>query len=128
MKPQRIFKDPFRPRSDGLDNILVMCDCYTPAGDPIPSNHRAKAMESFGPNDDQEVWFGLEQEFTLFNLDQRTPLGWPEGGAPSRPQGPYYCSAGPENNFGRHITESMYRACLYAGIDISGTNGEGEYL
>lgn len=43
---------------------------------------------------------------------------------PSRPQGPYYCSVGPENNFGRHITESLYRACLYAGINISGTNGE----
>lgn len=43
---------------------------------------------------------------------------------PNRPQGPYYCSVGPENNFGRAITESAYRACLYAGIEISGTNGE----
>jgi hypothetical protein len=33
-------------------------------------------------------------------------------------------SVGPENNFGRHITEALYRACLYAGIEISGTNGE----
>mmetsp|Transcript_10745 Transcript_10745/g.21752 ORF Transcript_10745/g.21752 Transcript_10745/m.21752 type:complete len:253 (+) Transcript_10745:1004-1762(+) len=74
--------------------------------------------------EDEEVWFGLEQEFTLFNLDEKTPLGWPKGGMPSRPQGPYYCSVGPENNFGRHVTESLYRACLYAGINISGTNGE----
>jgi glutamine synthetase len=66
----------------------------------------------------------LEQEFTLFNLDERTPLGWPEGGMPSRAQGPYYCSVGPENNFGRAITESLYKACLYAGINISGVNGE----
>jgi len=66
----------------------------------------------------------LEQEFTLFNLDERTPLGWPEAGMPSRPQGPYYCSVGPENNFGRAITDSMYKACLYAGIAISGVNGE----
>ncbi|CAB9511543.1 synthetase cytosolic isozyme [Seminavis robusta] len=124
LRPCRIFKDPFRPRSDGVDNILVMCDTYTPQGEPIPSNTRAKAMESFEGNDDQEVWFGLEQEFTLFNLDQKTPLGWPEGGMPSRPQGPYYCSVGPENNFGRMITDSLYKACLYAGITISGTNGE----
>lgn len=41
LKPQRIFRDPFRARSDGVDNILVMCDTYTPAGDPIPSNSRA---------------------------------------------------------------------------------------
>lgn len=124
LRPCRIFRDPFRPRDDGKDNILVMCDTYTPAGDPLPSNARAVAMESFGGNEDQEVWFGLEQEFTLFNLDTKTPLGWPEGGMPSRPQGPYYCSVGPENSFGRMITDSMYKACLYAGITISGTNGE----
>jgi len=82
------------------------------------------AQAAFEGKDDEEIWFGLEQEFTLFNLDQKTPLGWPKGGMPSRPQGPYYCSVGPENNFGRMITESMYRACLYAGIEISGTNGE----
>ena len=66
----------------------------------------------------------MEQEFTLFNLDERTPLGWPEGGFPNRPQGPYYCSVGPENSFGRAITDAMYNAALYAGIAISGTNGE----
>jgi len=43
---------------------------------------------------------------------------------PSRAQGPYYCSVGPENSFGRHITDAHYKACLYAGINISGTNGE----
>lgn len=39
--PRRIFKDPFRPRSDGLSNILVMCDTWTPAGEPLPTNKRA---------------------------------------------------------------------------------------
>jgi len=124
LKPCRIFKDPFRPRSDGTDNILVMCDTYTPAGEPLETNSRAIAMESFTDKDHEEVWFGMEQEFTLFNLDERTPLGWPEGGMPTRPQGPYYCSVGPENNFGRAITDAMYKACLYAGIEISGVNGE----
>jgi glutamine synthetase len=41
LKPQRIFNDPFRPRSDGQENILVMCDTYTPAGEPLESNTRA---------------------------------------------------------------------------------------
>ena len=41
LKPQRIFTDPFRARSDGQKNILVMCDTYTPAGDPLPTNNRA---------------------------------------------------------------------------------------
>lgn len=41
LTPRRIFVDPFRPRSDKLDNILVMCDTYTPAGEPLPTNTRA---------------------------------------------------------------------------------------
>jgi glutamine synthetase len=82
------------------------------------------AAAAFEGHDDEVVWFGLEQEYTLFNMDGKTPLGWPEGGMPSRAQGPYYCSVGPENSFGRHITDSVYKACLYAGIEISGTNGE----
>ena len=32
LHPCRIFKDPFRPRSDGKSNILVMCDTWTPSG------------------------------------------------------------------------------------------------
>ena len=178
LRPCRIFKDPFRPRADGVDNILVMCDTYTPGGEPLPTNTRAigksglaievysdairhcldvisliaillfdvfpypdfsslhiisswnnylllwTAAKAFEGKDDEEIWFGLEQEFTLFNLDQTTPLGWPKNGVPKRPQGPYYCSVGPENSFGRAITDAHYRACLYAGIEISGTNGE----
>ncbi|KAI9087102.1 hypothetical protein K1719_030937 [Acacia pycnantha] len=34
-----IFKDPFR----GGNNILVVCDSYTPAGEPIPTNKRHRA-------------------------------------------------------------------------------------
>lgn len=125
LKPQRIFADPFRPVVPGEpQNILVMCDTYTPAGVPLPTNSRAIAAAAFEGHDDQEVWFGMEQEFTLFNLDMKTPLGWPEGGMPNRPQGPYYCSVGPENSFGRAVTDAVYKACLYAGIEISGTNGE----
>ena len=45
LRPCRIFKDPFRPRSDGNDNILVMCDTYTPLGAPLPTNARAKGTK-----------------------------------------------------------------------------------
>jgi len=124
LRPCRIFADPFRPRSDELKNILVMCDTYTPAGEPLETNSRYFAEKAFEGKEEMDVWFGLEQEFTLFNLDGRTPLGWPQGGMPNREQGPYYCSVGPENSFGRHVTDAVYKACLYAGIEISGTNGE----
>lgn len=39
-------------------------------------------------------------------------------------QGPYYCSVGADKSFGRDISDAHYKACLYAGINISGTNGE----
>lgn len=39
-------------------------------------------------------------------------------------QGPYYCGIGADKAFGRDIVDSHYKACLYAGINVSGTNGE----
>ncbi|CAI9118630.1 OLC1v1020225C3 [Oldenlandia corymbosa var. corymbosa] len=119
--PQAIFKDPFR----GGNNILVICDTYTPAGEPIPTNKRHKAAQIFSdPKVVSEVpWFGIEQEYTLLQKDVNWPLGWPVGGYPG-PQGPYYCGAGADKSFGRDISDAHYKACLYAGINISGTNGE----
>merc|ERR1712127_255005 len=123
--PKAIYPDPFR----GGDNILVLCDTYTPGGTPLPTNTRAAAAEAFKGDADGEVekgtgsWFGLEQEYTMFDLDKVTPLGWPKGGYPG-PQGPYYCSAGADRAYGRAISDAHYKACLFAEIAISGTNAE----
>ncbi|CAI0559984.1 unnamed protein product [Linum tenue] len=119
--PQAIFKDPFR----GGNNILVICDAYTPAGEPIPTNKRYRAAQIFSdPKVTAEVpWYGIEQEYTLLQQNVKWPLGWPVGGYPG-PQGPYYCGAGADKSFGRDISDAHYKACLYAGINVSGTNGE----
>uniref|UniRef100_A0A7S2HK61 Glutamine synthetase n=1 Tax=Haptolina brevifila TaxID=156173 RepID=A0A7S2HK61_9EUKA len=120
IKPRAIFKDPFR----GGDNILVLTDTYTPGGTPLPTNTRAPAAEIFDANEESTgAWFGLEQEYTLFNMDKVTPLGWPVGGYPG-PQGPYYCGAGADRSYGRSISEAHYKACLFAGLEIGGTNAE----
>ena len=120
--PRAIYKDPFRAGPSGESkNIIVLCDCYKPdpdapggVGEPIPTNTRVKCAKIMDKVKAHEPWFGIEQEYTLFEPDGVTPYGWPVGGFPDRPQGPYYCSIGKENAYGRPIVEAHYRACLCA--------------
>jgi glutamine synthetase len=44
---------------------------------PIPTNTRDGANAIFNKKLGEEPWFGLEQEYTLFQSDKKTPLGWP---------------------------------------------------
>merc|ERR1712056_49629 len=88
------------------------------------TRHAAKAI--FDQKLEEKPWFGIEQEYTLFEKDGRTPLGWPQGGYPG-PQGPYYCSAGADVTFGRSIMEAHYEACLIAGINAEVMPGQWEY-
>ncbi|CAG8511603.1 22000_t:CDS:2 [Gigaspora margarita] len=114
LRPAAIFKDPFR----GGDNIIVLAECYNNDGTPNKTNHRHSCAKLMETHAESHPWFGIEQEYTLFDLDSQV-LGWPKGGFPG-PQGPYYCSVGANVSFGRDIVEAHYRACLYAGVTISG--------
>jgi len=71
---------------------------------------------------DQEMIYGIEQEYTMLRLDG-TPYGFPVGGFPA-PQGPYYCGVGAGRVVGREIIEEHTQACIDAGLMISGTNAE----
>lgn len=120
--PVQFYPDPFRP-TEG--NYLVLCEAVLPDGKntPIPTNTRRKCAEVMERAKEHVPWFGIEQEFTLFDRDGVTPLGWPKFGYPG-PQGPYYCSIGTQNAYGRQIVEALYKCCMYAGVQISGINGE----
>ncbi len=117
--PCAFYPDPFRQSP----HILVLCECRDETGQPIGSNTRFNANKVFKKYIEAAPWYGLEQEYTLFESDNRTPLGWPRGGFPG-PQGPYYCGVGTSSAFGRMIADAHYRACLYAGIKVSGINAE----
>jgi glutamine synthetase len=90
-------------------------------GSVHPSNTRAHLRKLEEKHAAQGAWFGIEQEYTLFQ--GRSPLGWPEGGYPA-PQGPFYCGVGADEVFGRDIVEEHLDLCIDAGLEISGINAE----
>jgi len=118
INPVAIFKDPFIPGN----NCLVMCETFDKLGKPHPTNRRHSCDNIMQRIASQKPLFGIEQEYTFLDLD-RHPFGWPKNGFPG-PQGPYYCSVGADRAFGRQVSDAHYKACLFAGIQLSGTNAE----
>jgi len=113
LKPVALFPDPQRKNA-----YLVMTEVLNADGSAHETNSRALIDD-----DDDDFWFGFEQEYFLWDTDTNRPLGFPVGGYPA-PQGPYYCSVGATNAFGREIIEEHLDACLDAGINVEGINAE----
>lgn len=67
--PVAFYPDPFRPVKG---NYLVLCECTMPDGKtPIPSNTRRQCAARMAKAADAAPWFGIEQEFTLFDKVHR---------------------------------------------------------
>ncbi|KAL7854095.1 hypothetical protein AOLI_G00209390 [Acnodon oligacanthus] len=116
--PVRMFRDPF-----ALDpNKLVLCEVFKYDRQPADTNLRHACNKIMEKVKEFHPWFGMEQEYTLLGVDGH-PYAWPTKGYP-KPQGPYYCGVGADRAFGRDIVDCHYKACLYAGIKISGSNAE----
>ena len=113
LKPIFICPDP------GIrDGYLVMTEVLNADGSPHETNVRATIDD-----EDDDFWFGFEQEYFIWNPETDKPLGFPAGGYPG-PQGPYYCGVGGQNVFGRDIKDEHLDICLDAGLNVEGTNGE----
>ncbi|CAO3642322.1 unnamed protein product [Mucor hiemalis] len=109
-KPIAMYDDPFRVSDKGK---LVLCEMAS-------RRECKKIMDHYAS---LEPWFGMEQEYVLFDPKTDRPLGWPKHGVPES-QGKYYCGVGAGKVFGRDIIEAHYRACLYAGLTHCGANTE----
>ena len=113
LKPVFICPDPDRKNS-----YLVMTEVLNADGTPHRTNGRATIDD-----DDDDFWFGFEQEYFLWDPSTNLPPGFPHAGYP-RPQGPYYCSVGANNAYGREIIEEHLDLCLEAGLNVEGINAE----
>jgi glutamine synthetase len=113
LKPVAIIPDPDRKNA-----YLVMTEVLNADGTPHESNGRSHIEE-----EDDDFWFGFEQEYFLYDPQTRLPLGFPAGGFPE-PQGPYYCGVGGSKVFGRQIVEEHLDLCLEAGLNVEGINAE----
>ena len=101
-----------------LTHIYVLCEVMNPDGTPHESNMRAK----LGKEDyDNEMWFGFEQEYFIYDKHNKCILGHNENNL--EPQGKYYCGVG---NYvaGRDFVEEHMEYCLEHKIEITGINAE----
>jgi glutamine synthetase len=114
--PRALYNDPFR----GNPHKIVLCETQKPDGTYLENSHRHWAKQQFDTKLDEVPWFGLEQEYFIIDPKTKVPLGYNKNDT----QGQFYCSAGAENSFGRIVSEEHLNACIYAGIQISGTNAE----
>jgi len=111
LKPVAIYPDPGRKNA-----FLIMNEVLNPDGSPHVSNGRATIDD-----DDNDFWFGFEQEYFLWDPETNLPLGFPKD---QTPQGQFYCSVGGKNTFGREVMDQHLDICLEAGINVEGTNAE----
>ncbi|XP_068629648.1 uncharacterized protein [Battus philenor] len=117
--PSAVYKDPFRMNP----HILVLCETYYGDGTPTPTNFRAQCAKVLSKISNLEPWFGIEQEYTIFDNDL-WPLGWPKGRGFAVLNSLFsYCGLG-EHVAGREIVECHARACLFSGMDYGGSNAE----
>jgi glutamine synthetase len=123
LNPVSIHPDPIR----GENNKLVLCEVLNTDMTPHESNTRAALSKVYEKHKSEDVWFGMEQEYTFMDCWDNHPYGFNKCRSKNYeplPQGPYYCSVGAGLAIGRDIVEEHLDACLEAGLTISGINAE----
>ena len=115
LKPVRLYDNPL---DEEPNSFLVMCEVWDSDDTPNSTNNRFELEELLIKHSEEQPWFGIEQEYTMFKGG--VPLSWPEDGSEPEAQGDYYCG----RNHGEDIVKQHLDACITAGIKISGINSE----
>jgi glutamine synthetase len=101
---------------DHTNVIYLLCEVMNSDGTPHETNTRSKLI-----GEQEELWFGFEQEYFIYDRKNKCILGHDENNL--EPQGKYYCGVG-EYVAGREFVEEHMKMCLNYGIDITGINAE----
>lgn len=132
LRPVAMYKDPFKFRKDCLNSksfldpnaFLVLCETYEKDNTPHVTNHRNECIKTIEKTLTSEPWFGIEQEYVLYDRDNK-PYKWLNDTTPGNGKSDsYYCGSGGDRAFGRNIVDEHLDACLYSGIKICGINAE----
>jgi glutamine synthetase len=141
LKPVKLYF--YKKYSEYLtQHILVLCEVLNPDKSPHITNTRAKCLEIMNLAKDQELLFGIEQEYLLIEVNHQEnkhihkiiPYSWKHQQTPYYeelngeltyvPQGKFYCGVGGVSTVGRSIIEEHIDRCLELDIVICGTNAE----
>ena len=112
LKPVSLYKSPFE------SDQLVLCEVLDQGGIPHESNSRSKITSI----NQEEYWFGFEQEYTL--IKDGKPLGWPAGYIDATTLQNIANKIDARMSTGREIMHEHISNCLEAGITLHGTNAE----
>jgi glutamine synthetase len=117
LRPYSLSKTPW-------ETFVVFCEVFNSDGKtPHETNFRAPLRMILKDNPEtRDYWFGVEQEYVIYNTETSTILGW-EKGTPE-PQGPYYCGVGGMRSVGRNFVNEHYATCKTMGVPIEGANAE----
>ena len=117
LRPVRVYHNPLEMSE--MASFLILCETYNPDGTPHKTNTR-KELEKATHTDNEDMWFSVEQEYTLIDNDTNEVVGWEK----FTQQGENYCGVGSKNVNHRLMSEQHALLCMQAGIDIVGTNAE----
>ena len=125
LQPARHYRCPFRKNKN---SYIVLCSSYYPNMQPVSNNHRDYAVKIFDMYKEHEAWYGLEQEYFIYDNETNKPFKYDD----LTPHTKYYCSVGENAHEVRNLMEKHMDYCLDIGIKMSGYNqevapGQGEF-